>query len=189
MFSKISSRTYFLFLLLGITHGLPISAYPVDAEIASLIGKGIWTLSQPEVGQQSGWYSKSGRTLRGGELTLYEYYRENKAIFLITIKKDALISDVRPLPMHVMNFRVSGEKITFVNVDRRYELAGHCEDKNKPSKIVIGLARPEEGGEGCMHWTKKVRNAWEVDEATGKLKDIPVNGVSCYLDGYPDSCK
>lgn len=108
-------------------------------------------------------------------------------MFLI-VKRDLTIADARLLLMKVLNYRVTGDKIIFIDVARRYGLTRYCHDGRNPDAILIGLARPEKERDGCIHWTTKVITAWEIDAKTGKVKDVPAEGVSCYLDGYPDSC-
>lgn len=187
MFPRVSARVFFSLCLVALMPSLVFSASREDAEISALIGQGVWTLSGEGVNASSKWNEKGGGFIRHPELALHEYYRENQAMFLI-VRQDLTISDARRLPLDVMNYRVRGRDIIFFDVARRYELIHYCHDGKNSSAIVIGLARPEKGKDGCIHWTTKVRNAWEVDLNTGKLKDIPAEGVSCYMWGAPDSC-
>lgn len=187
MFPSKSTRASFLLCLAALIPSVVCSAKPGDAEVSALIGQGIWTLPKQGSNQSSGWNLIGGRTIRDPELSLHEYYRDKQAIFVI-VKKDRTIADARLLPMQVLNCRVSEAKYIFINDARRYGLTHVCQVKNNSDAVVIGLARPEKGRDGCVHWTTRVRNAWEVDAKTGKLKDLSVEGVSCYLDGSGYVC-
>ena len=61
-----------------------------------------------------------------------------------------------------------------------YTIASHCKRENSKDggEIIIGMWRYGPG-QACSDYSSQVMKAWLIDEESGKLTDIPAQGVSC----------
>ncbi len=126
-----------------------------------------------------------GRKTEAGEELGYELlYQQNISVFLIDAKDTDLnrrIIDVRLLPRHLLNYEVRNGKIVIRrNSSRFYEFEHGCKSENF-GPLVVGLVRPEPTKEDCGHWSMQVKRAWSIDPETGRITDIPAQGVACEI--------
>lgn len=162
-------------------------------DVTQLIGTKIPARSASRPGSLPGWNEKGGGVLGSSDLKILmsEYYRGNQAIFIITSidkQRNQTILDARALPMHIMDYKIVGNNIVFIEGANRYGMAYVCMSKAASASIVIGLAKAEKKFKDCSHITKRVYAAWTVDSQTGKLTSITPKSVTCLMDDFEYSC-
>lgn len=164
-------------------------------EVRALIGMRIQSEKQGEFGNVKGWKFKGWTTLNifpnpGQTIGVEELYRDDMSIFAIVLtdKTDwsMTVLDVRVLPRQTLNYNVKNGEIVWKKSARAYRFENMC---YLPKETVVAIARPEKGKEDCTHTTKQIKRAWKVDQETGRISEIPTQGVSCSFTDSEYSCE
>ncbi|MDO8262212.1 MAG: hypothetical protein Q7T21_03195 [Gallionella sp.] len=201
--SDVLSRIRRGLLVLAVAGGMTVmagSAYcegdVLPPEVRAMVGMRIPAKAPGKGGDVPGWgrmgsYALDAATLPQQSLGVEELYRDNVSIFAIILldEKDwsRTILDAQVIPQKLLWYYVKNGKFVEKKNRRLYSFNSMC--KRADSETIVGLMRPESGKENCTHHSKQVMHAWKIGQQTGRITDIPAQGVSCFRGDADYSCE
>ena len=87
------------------------------------------------------------------------------------------ILDARMLPANLLDWRLKND-IPEGN-SGQYKLSGRCRINDKDERVILGLVRPERGKSDCAHFSKRIKQAWQMDMKLGCLIPIATKDLQC----------
>lgn len=87
------------------------------------------------------------------------------------------ILDAQVLPANLLDWRLVNGKPE--GNSGRFRLSERCRANDKDERIILGLVKPEHGKEDCAHFSKRVKQAWQMDMKSGCLTPIATSGLKC----------
>jgi hypothetical protein len=90
------------------------------------------------------------------------------------------ILDAQMLPANLIEWTFANGKLQ--DVKGRFRLSGYCQIGNKEdvSRTIVGLIKPEKGKSDCSHDSRRVKQAWEIDQQSGHVAPISTQGLQCH---------
>lgn len=173
-----------LAMLAGNARGAEVAMPP---EVKALIGM---KLPPKIVGRTPadipGFYQMSGALIwteekQGNALTYDEGVVGDKwPVFIvgrISSDKSAEILDAQMLPANLIEWRLDNGNRKYL--EGRYRFSVNCKIKEKDTRIILGLVKPEKGKSDCAHFSSRVKLAWQVDRQSGRITPMPTKGMKC----------
>lgn len=194
-------KTFVIALMTLLLGPMPSACLAQDrqgtAGIFSLVGMQIRpAIPGKKQGDIPAWNSISGRLLSSASndsrynIVVEEGYVDSEGGFIVInldIDLTQRILDAKVIPKELRQYDVvHGKAIWNRNAANRFRLSS-CELPD--GRGVIGIMRPEVGKSGCMHWSRRVKRAWQFNETTAKLQEILPTGIRCYHSDAEDECK
>lgn len=87
------------------------------------------------------------------------------------------VLDARILPANLLDWRLVNGKPMENN--GQYRLSGRCHANGEDTRVILGLIKPERGKEDCGHFSRRIKQAWEMDLKSSCLVPIAIQGLKC----------
>jgi hypothetical protein len=83
------------------------------------------------------------------------------------------------LPEKFIDLKYVNGKRTFLM--NRYQFSDSCETRGSDSRIIFGLVKPEKGKSDISHYSNRVKQAWQIDELSGRISPMSTKELQCYF--------
>lgn len=91
--------------------------------------------------------------------------------------RETEILDARILPANLLDWRLKNGVVE--ENSGHYKLSGRCRANKEDARIILGLVRTERGKEGCSHFSRRIKQAWQMDVKSGSLALVATQGLQC----------
>lgn len=88
------------------------------------------------------------------------------------------ILDVQMLSENLIEWKYIGGKRKFL--EDRFQFSDSCETRVGDSRIIFGLVKPEKGKLDVSHDSIRVKQAWQIDEQSGRIAPISTKELQCH---------
>lgn len=81
----------------------------------------------------------------------------------IASDQSAEILDAQMLPANLIEWRLVDGNRKYL--EGRYRFSVNCKIEEEDKRLIMGLVKPEKGKSDCAHFSRRVKQAWQVDSA------------------------
>ena len=159
----------------------PIQDEPLPPEVKKLIGMKIPPKALGRRGDVPGWSHMWGAEIEG-EKGFGVFQQDGVVILVIesVIKQSTTILDARVIPGKLLRFYMEDGKLKWrKNEMQWYRITETCwRDSADKNERILGMWRYVPDSK-CSDSSTLVKKAWLLNMESGRLTDIPVQGVTC----------